>query len=293
MNVAIVTDTNSGIFQKEAEELGICSVGMPILVGDEAYLEGEGLTHEDFFSRISEGAVATTSQPAPGTVSKLWDDLLSNGYDQVVYIPMSSGLSHSYDSAVMLSGDYEGRVCVADCRCISVTQRAAVLDAISMAKLGMPAAHIRSQLELNRDKSSIYLVVDSIDYLLRGGRISPAAATLASVLKIKPLLTIQGELIQPFSKERGLKKAQAKMFAAAKRDAKKKLGVKNNENLFVGVAGAGLSEEKEFELLEEARMEFLGAEVVYDRLPLSIAVHTGPGAIGIGVHAKNRGCREE
>lgn len=285
MKTATITDTNSGIFPSEADRLGVFSIGMPVLIDGVAYTEGVDLTHEEFFRKAAEGSPVTTSQPSPGTVSAVWDQVLSQGFDQVVYIPMSSGLSHSYDTAQMLASEYGGKVSMADCRSISVTQRAAVLDALAMARSGMPAAHIKSRLELERDLSSIYLIVDSVDCLVRGGRVTPAAAKLATALNIKPLLTIQGNLIEPYSKGRGMKKTLAKMLDAAKRDSKKKLGVKDNEQLFVGVAGAGLPEEKEEELLAQAQEEFPGATVVYDKLPLSVAVHTGPGAVGIGVHA--------
>lgn len=284
-----MTDSNSGIFPDEAKSLGIWSIGMPVLLNGEAKIEGADLSHGQFFDAISHGATATTSQPSPGSVCSMWDEILGSGYDEVVYIPMSSGLSHSCESAKMLAAQYGGKVSVADNRRVSVTQRASVIEAKRMADDGMPAAHIRAQLELNRDQSSIYLIVDTLDYLVRGGRVTPAAAALASVLKIKPILTIQGEMIEPYAKERGMRKALPKMFAAAKHDAKKKLGAKGFEDLSVGIAGAGLFPEKEQEYLDAAREDFPGADVFYDKLPLSVAVHTGPGAIGIGIHKKGEG----
>jgi len=243
------------------------------------------LSHGQFFDAISQGATATTSQPSPGAVCAMWDDILESGYDEVVYIPMSSGLSHSCESAKVMAAQYGGKVSVADNRRVSVTQRASVMEALAMAGQGLPAAHIRSQLELDRDQSSIYLIVDTLEYLVRGGRVTPAAA-LASVLRIKPILTIQGQMIEPYAKERGMRKALPKMFAAAKHDAKKKLGLKGFDYLYIGIAGAGLYPGKEREYLDMAREEFPGAEVIYDRLPLSVAVHTGPGAVGIGIHKK-------
>lgn len=287
MKTAIVTDSNSGIFPDEAAALGIWSVEMPIIVDGATRFEGRDITHEELFEAISNDIPVTTSQPAPGELEDLWRGILSSEWDSIAYIPMSAALSHSFDTAQILAAEFEGRVSVVDNRRISVTQRASVLDAISMAADGVPAAHIKSELELRASNSSVYLAVDSIEQLLKGGRTTPTAAALATVLKIKPVLTIQDEKIEPFSKERGMKKAIAKMFASSKKDAKKRFDLKN-EHLIVGVACAGVEPEKEQQYLELAREEFPNAEVFYNRLPISIAVHTGPGAMGIGIHSSNR-----
>ncbi len=277
MRTAVITDTNSGISTEEAAEMGIRSISMPVLIDGEIYLEGVDLGSESFFTSLTEGKAVTTSQPSPGVVCSAWEEALNEGFDNVVYLPMSSGLSHSCESAQLAAANYSGRV--------AVTLRAAVEDALAMANQGMPAAHIKSELERRAKLSSIYLAVDDLGYLVRGGRVTPAAAALASVLKVRPVLSIRTGQIEPFSKERGMKKAVAKMFSAAKHDAKKEFDLKEDE-LVVGVASAGIDPERELEYLERAKAEFPDAKVFFNRLPFSVAVHTGPGALGIGIHAR-------
>jgi len=280
MRTAVITDTNSGISTEEAAEMGIRSISMPVLIDGEIYLEGVDLGSESFFTSLTEGKAVTTSQPSPGVVCSAWEEALNEGFDNVVYLPMSSGLSHSCESAQLAAANYSGRVAVVDNGRVSVTLRAAVEDALAMANQGMPAAHIKSELERRAKLSSIYLAVDDLGYLVRGGRVTPAAAALASVLKVRPVLSIRTGQIEPFSKERGMKKAVAKMFSAAKHDAKKEFDLKEDE-LVVGVASAGIDPERELEYLE-----FPDAKVFFNRLPFSVAVHTGPGALGIGIHAR-------
>lgn len=210
MRTAVITDTNSGISTEEAEEMGIRSIPMPVLIDGEIYLEGVDLESESFFASLTEGKAVTTSQPSPGVVCSAWEEALSEGFDNVVYLPMSSGLSHSCESAQLAAANYSGRVAVVDNGRVSVTLRAAVEDALAMANQGMPAAHIKSELERRAKLSSIYLAVDDLGYLVRGGRVTPAAAALASVLKVRPVLSIRTGQIEPFSKERGMKKAVAR-----------------------------------------------------------------------------------
>lgn len=183
MRTAVITDTNSGISIEEAAEMGIRSIPMPVLIDGEIYLEGVDLESEGFFASLTEGKAVTTSQPSPGVVCSAWEEALNEGFDNVVYLPMSSGLSHSCESAQLAAANYSGRVAVVDNGRVSVTLRAAVEDALSMANQGMPAAHIKSELERRAKLSSIYLAVDDLGYLVRGGRVTPAAAALASVLK--------------------------------------------------------------------------------------------------------------
>ena len=285
MRTAVITDTNSGISTEEAAEMGIRSIPVPVLIDGEIYLEGVDLESESFFASLTEGKAVTTSQPSPGVVCSAWEEALDEGFDNVVYLPMSSGLSHSCESAQLAAANYSGRVAVVDNGRVSVTLRAAVEDALAMANQGMPAAHIKSELERRAKLSSIYLAVDDLGYLVRGGRVTPAAAALASVLKVRPVLSIRTGQIEPFSKERGMKKAVAKMFSAAKHDAKKEFDLKEDE-LVVGVASAGIDPERELEYLERAKAEFPDAKVFFNRLPFSVAVHTGPGALGIGIHAR-------
>ena len=257
MRTAVITDTNSGISTEEAAEMGIRSISMPVLIDGEIYLEGVDLGSESFFTSLTEGKAVTTSQPSPGVVCSAWEEALNEGFDNVVYLPMSSGLSHSCESAQLAAANYSGRVAVVDNGRVSVTLRAAVEDALAMANQGMPAAHIKSELERRAKLSSIYLAVDDLGYLVRGGRVTPAAAALASVLKVRPVPSIRTGQIEPFSKERGMKKAVAKMFSAAKHDAKKEFDLKEDE-LVVGVASAGIDPERELEYLERAKAEFKG-----------------------------------
>ena len=285
MKTAVVTDTNSGISADEARELGAWSIEMPVLIDGEVRYEGKDLSYEGFFQLLADGHLATTSQPSPGDVCDLWDTILSSGYDELVYLPMSAGLSYSFDTARIASAEFGGRVRVVDDRRISVTLRSDVMEALRLAEAGVSAAHIQSKLQERAGLSSIYLAVDDLGYLKRGGRVSPAAASIGSILKVKPILTVTDGRFEPLYKEKGMTKAIAKLFRAAHHDVKKKFGDRE-EGVAIGVTGSGLSHNQEAELLDNAKKEFPKAEVFFDRLPLSISVHTGPGAIGIGLHQK-------
>ena len=201
MRVAVVTDSNSGITQAEAIELGLNVIPMPFMIDGQTYEEGVSLTHEEFYERQAEDADISTSQPSPETVMKLWDDLLKE-YDQIVHIPMSSALSGSCQTALMLAEDYEGKVFVVNNQRISVTQRQSALDAMELAAAGFTGEQIREVLERTKLDSSIYVTVDTLKYLKKGGRITPAAAALGTLLKIKPVLQIQGEKLDAYSKTR-------------------------------------------------------------------------------------------
>ena len=207
-NTAIVTDSNSGITPDEARSLGIHLVPMPFFIDGELFYEGINLSHRDFFRRMSSGADITTSQPTPGDVLSLWDELLES-HDDLVYIPMSSALSGSCVTANALADDYDGRVYVVDNQRISATQRASVLDAVDMAQAGLDAASIAEILTREKLEASIYITVDTLKYLKKGGRITPAAASLGTVLGIKPVLQIQGEKLDALSMAHGLKSANA------------------------------------------------------------------------------------
>lgn len=193
MKTAIMTDTNSGINAAEAKELGIYVIHMPVIIDDETFYEGDTISEEDFFAALTAGRHISTSQPSPADVMDLWNQILSEGFDELVYIPMSSGLSNSCDAAAGLSPDYNGRVEVVDNHRISVTMRESVLQAKALADNGASAKEIRQVLEAEAYQSSIYLAVNTLEYLKRGGRITPAAAMLGTVLSIRPILTIQGE----------------------------------------------------------------------------------------------------
>ena len=215
MKIAIVTDSNSGITQAQAGELGIFVLPMPFMINGETFEEDINLTQEEFYKRQAEDADISTSQPSPQDVTDLWDKLLAEGYDQIVHIPMSSGLSGSCQTARMLADDYEGKVFVVNNQRISVTQRRSALDAKELAEAGFHGEQIFEILERVKMESSIYITVDTLKFLKKGGRITPAAAALGTLLRIKPVLQIQGEKLDSFSKVRTMKQARAVMLAAA------------------------------------------------------------------------------
>ena len=210
MRTAIATDSNSGITQEQAAKLGIYVLPMPFMINGEMFYEGVNLTHEEFFKRMEEGADITTSQPSPGEVTDFWDKLLKE-YDEILYIPMSSGLSGSCQTAIMLADDYDGKVQVVNNQRISVTQEQSALDARDLAAKGYEAAQIKEILERTKYESSIYITLTTLKYLKKGGRITPAAAALGTLLRIKPVLTIQGEKLDAFSKARTAKQAKTIM----------------------------------------------------------------------------------
>ena len=201
MNIAIVTDSNSGITQQQGKELGISVIPMPFMIDGKTYFEDIDLNQKDFYQMLASGADISTSQPSPEAVTDMWDRLLEE-HEAVVHIPMSSGLSGSCQTAMMLAQDYEGRVFVVNNQRISVTQRQSVLDAMAMAEKGYTAEQIKTRLEETKFDSSIYITVDTLKYLKKGGRITPAAAALGTLLRIKPVLTIQGEKLDAFTKVR-------------------------------------------------------------------------------------------
>ena len=215
--VAIVSDSNSGITQLQAEELGITILPMPFFVGDKTLYEDIDLSQKEFYQMLSENANISTSMPLVGNVTDTWDALLKE-YDEIVHIPMSSGLSGSCETALMLAQDYEGKVQVVNNQRISVTQRQSVLDAMALAEQGHSAAEIKEILERDKFESSIYIMVDTLYYLKKGGRITPAAAALGTLLKLKPVLQIQGEKLDAFAKARTVKQAKNLMIEAMKHD---------------------------------------------------------------------------
>lgn len=283
MKIAILTDTNSGIYEEEAEKMGIFVMPMPVIIEDETFYEGSNLTEEEFLEALTSGKKVSTSQPAPGDLLDTWDDLLKK-YDQVVYIPMSSGLSHSCSAAMAIAREYEGRVFVIDNHRISVTLRQSVITAKAMAMEEKNADEIKSFLEAEAFRSSIYISVNTLEYLKKGGRITPAAAMIGSVLNIKPVLTIQGEKLDSFAKVRGnMKKCEQRMMEAVKADIQDRFSDVPEKYLHIGTAGAGLSPEGKREWMEMITKAFPKADVYYNPLSASIATHTGPGAVGLGV----------
>lgn len=284
MKTAIMTDTNSGITKDIAKELGIYVIPMPVIIDEETYYENDTITEDEFFCALSSDRHITTSQPSPGDVMDLWDQILGEGYDELVYIPMSSGLSNSCAAALGYSQEYDGKVEVIDNHRISITMYQSVLHARDMALQGASAKEIKTVLEDDAYNSSIYLAVNTLEYLKKGGRITPAAALIGSVLSIKPILTIQGEKLDSYAKTRGsMKKAEAKMLSAVQSDIEKRFTNLDKTKLHIGAAGAGLTVEQQNEWVNLLRSKFPAADIFYSPLSASVSVHTGPGAVGIGI----------
>ena len=275
--VAIATDSNSGITQAEAQALGIRVLPMPFYINEELFFEDVTLTQEAFYRRLAEDADISTSQPSPGDVTDLWDQLLEE-YDQVVYIPMSSGLSASCETALMLASDYRGKVFVADNQRISITQRQSVLDALEMSKAGMDGQAILDVLIRERLESSIYITVDTLKYLKKGGRVTPAGAAIGTVLNIKPVLTIQGAKLDAFAKARGWKAAKKIMLDAMERDIAQRFA---GQEIHLAAAYTCTDEEAQ-EWKGELEARFPGYEIHMDRLSLSVACHIGAGSMAVG-----------
>lgn len=278
--IAIVTDSNSGITQDEGRKLGVYVLPMPFYIDEKLYLEGITLTQEQFYEKLKTDAAISTSQPNPGEVGALWTNLL-NEYDEIVHIPMSSGLSASYSTAMAVAQDFEGKVEVVNNQRISVTQRQSVLDALALAEAGKSAAEIRETLENEKFESSIYITLETLKYLKRGGRITPAAAAIGTVLNLKPVLQIQGEKLDSFAKVRGKKQAKRVMLKAMQDDMENRFSdyVKNG-TLKLMAAYAG-NEEEAAEWKKEIEAVFPGYEIHMDPLSLSVACHIGHGALAI------------
>ena len=278
--VAIVTDSNSGITQACAKELGISVLPMPFYINGRLYYEDIDLTQEQFYKALGEDAEISTSQPSPGDVTDLWDGLLKE-YDEVVHIPMSSGLSSSCQTAMMLADDYDGKVQVVNNQRISVTQRQSVLDAMAMAEKGYTAKQIKDKLEETKFESSIYITLSTLYYLKKGGRITPAAAALGTLLKLKPVLQIQGEKLDAFSKCRTLKQAKQTMINAIQDDCKKRFGSsEKGENMYIEIAYSGEPDEGKL-FYDEVKELYPEHDIVMNPLSLSVSCHIGPGAVAL------------
>lgn len=278
--IAIVTDSNSGITQAEAPELGIFVLPMPFMIDEETFFEDIDLTQEQFYEKLSTGAGISTSQPSPESVMKLWDEILKE-YDEIVHIPMSSGLSGSCQSAMMLAEEYDGRVQVVNNQRISVTQRQSALDAVLLAQKGMSAAMIKDFLEKDKYNSSIYIMLDTLYYLKKGGRITPAAAAIGTLLKIKPVLQIQGDKLDAFAKARTTAQGKSIMINAIKSDIENRFGgMQKPDSIWLEIAHTQ-NEEAAMALRDEVLQIYPGANIVINPLSLSVACHIGPGALAL------------
>ena len=280
MKVAIITDSNSGITQEEGKQLGIRIVPMPFMINGEEYLEDITLTQQEFYAKLGEGSDISTSQPSPESIMALWDEVLEE-YDEIVHIPMSSGLSGSCQTAMMLAEDYDGKVEVVNNQRISVTQRQSALDAKELAAKGMCAAEIKEKLEAVKFDSSIYITLDTLKYLKKGGRITPAAAALGTLLRLKPVLTVQGEKLDAFAKARTMKQAKSMMVAAITKDLEERFGDRTGKNVHLEVAHTDNQEEAD-EFAKELRDLFPATgEIVIAPLSLSVSCHIGPGSLAV------------
>lgn len=284
MKIAVVTDSNSGITQAQGKELGIKVLPMPFMIDGKEYMEDISLTQREFYEKMAEDLDISTSQPSPDSIVELWDGLLEE-YDEIVHIPMSSGLSGSCQTALMLAEDYDGRVQVVNNHQISVTQRQSALDALTMAERGMSALEIREELERTSHNSTIYITVDTLKYLKKGGRITPAAAALGTLLRLKPVLTIQGEKLDAFAKARTMKQAKAMMISAIQHDLETRWNDREGKNTHLEIAHSN-SEEAALQLKEELQEIFPDTDIYVDPLSLSVACHIGPGGLAIAAVKK-------
>ena len=276
--IAVATDTNSSITLEEANSLGIYMMKMPFTIDGEEYLEDVNCTYEEFCSRLDAGADVSTAQPVLGDLLEMWDELLQT-YDKVIYIPMSSALSGSCETAKGMAQDYDGKVLVVDNKRISISQRRSVMDALVMIEHGMSAEEIKTYLENDSFNSSIYLAVNTLDLLKKSGRVTATAATIATIMNIKPVLTIQGGKLDSYAKERGMKKAEKIMLHAIETDREKRFSQGNNV-IYAAYSG---SEEIGKAWLEDVRDYFKDPTIELYRLPISIVCHVSTGVLGIGV----------
>lgn len=278
--IAIVTDSNSGITQAEGARRGIHVLPMPFMIDEVTYYEDIDLTQEQFYEKLKSGANIATSQPSPDSVTSLWDKLLQE-YDEIVHIPMSSGLSGSCQSAMAFAADYDGRVQVVNNQRISVTQRQSALDALQLAAAGKNAAQIKEFLENDKFNSSIYIMLDTLYYLKKGGRITPAAAAIGTMLRLKPVLTIQGEKLDAFAKARTTSQGKTMMINAIKKDINERFGgMTEDRHIWLQIAYTHDRAAAE-QFRTEVETEFPGYDIHIDPLSLSVACHIGPGALAL------------
>ena len=284
--IAVITDSNSGITQAEGKKLGITVIPMPFMIDGVEYFEDITLSQDEFYEKLMGDSTVSTSQPSPEVILNCWDEILKE-YDEIVYIPMSSGLSGSYQTARMLAEDYDGRVQAVNNQRISVTTKQSVMDAIKLASEGFDAAQIKEKLEEDKFNSSIYICLDTLEYLKRGGRLTPAVALLGSLLKIKPVLQIQGEKLDKFATCRTVAKAKTVMIDQARKDIVERFGgTETGAGVYLAVAYT-YNEENAIAFVEEINETFPDATFTFmDKLSLSVSCHIGPGALAIAITQK-------
>ena len=278
MKTAIVTDSNSGITQMEAQKMNVFVLPMPVIIEGQAYYEGIDLLPDQFFRALTERQAVSTSQPSPGDVTALWDKVLAE-YEELVYIPMSSGLSASCATAQMLAEDYEGRVFVVDNHRISISQKSSAWDAVALREAGCGAQEIQRELEASGLDSIVYVGVETLEYLRRGGRVTAGAAAIGAVLQIKPLLKIEGELLDACAKVRGMKLAESKMIEAIHQDRAERFKDVPESRLLIETAGTLENSELAEHWRQQVQAEFPFAKASYANLPCSIACHVGMNSV--------------
>ena len=274
--IAIVSDTNSSISMEEAKKLGIYLVPMPFIINDKIYFEGKDLSQDEFYTFQESDADISTSQPSPGDVMDIWDELLEK-YDKILHIPMASSLSGSCANAKMLSNDYDGKVIVVDNERVSITLRQAIFDTMKYIEEGYEAEEIKDMLEKDAKEASVYLSVDTLKFLKKGGRLNPAAAAIGTALNIKPVLEFKGSGLDPYKKTRGQKAAWKEIINATKKDLDT---VYSGKNVILSAAYSGTTEDGE-KWISYIRENFPEYKIENFRLPLSIATHTGPKGCGL------------
>lgn len=282
-SIAIITDSNSGITQNEAKELGIYVVPMPFLIDEQTYYEDINFTQEEFYKKLGENVNVSTSQPSPEEMMKVWDEALKE-HETALYIPMSSGLSGTCATAIMLAEDYEGKVLVVDNQRISVTQKNSVMDALQLAKAGHDLQSIYDVLMETKLDASIYIMVDTLKYLRKGGRLTPAVAALGTILRIKPVLQIQGEKLDTFAKARTVKQGMTIMLKALEDDMEKRFH-NDLEGMYINIAHTQ-NEKGAKELKEEILRIYPGIDIMTNPLSLSISCHIGPGSLALAMAKK-------
>lgn len=286
--VAIVTDSNSGITQEEGKELGVYVLPMPFLIEGKEYFEDITLTQDEFYQKLGDNVEVSTSQPSAGSVLDLWDKIFEDGYDEIVHIPMSSGLSGECETAIMLAEDFEGKVQVANNHRISVTQRASVIEALELADRGMSAEDIKDFLEKTKQDSKIMIMVDTLKYLKKGGRVTPAGAALATILGIKPVLQIDGGKLDAFAKARSLKIAKRTMIDAIMNDIKTRFPEDFDSTNYQLQIAYTFDKETAEAFGEEVKAAFPGInDIVINSLSLSVSCHIGPGSLALAWTRKN------
>ncbi len=281
--ILIATDSHSGISPKQAAEMGIKVLPMPFYFGEECYYEEVSLTRADFFERLNAGEKVSTSQPSPEAVMDFWREGLKS-YEQIVYMPMSSGLSGSCHTAMMLAQDeeFENKVFVVDNGRVSTPLVRSIMDAIEMVEEGLTAERIKEVLEAEKVKMSIYIAVETLEFLKQGGRISPATAAIGTLLNIKPVLKLGVGLLDTYKKSRGMKKAKKEMLEALKNDLETSFREYYDRKEVFLLAASSADDATTQEWVEEIKEFFPGMEVLSGNLSLGISCHTGAGALGVG-----------